>query len=241
MNRNPLLASAFALATVAGLTLPAADAAVVTWQPDGTGVSDVFTYQFTATTNYASTPYDVLLGASYYPSGGGHSTQSYIRFDSLPVIDPVSVVSVTLGLMARESSFGQTPTVTNPVTVALYEAAGTWTESTLNWSNKPGTTGSLLDSVVVNSGSGVYTWDVTALFLDWLNTPASNHGVVIVREASDWGGVADDYGAMFRSSDYATASARPFLEIVTQVPEPASAALLALGAPLVLLRRRTSR
>lgn len=241
MNRKSLLASALALATIAGLPLPAAKAAVITWQPNGTGVSDVFTYQFTSTTNYSGSPYDVLLGASYYPSGGGHSTQSYIRFDTLPVIAPASVVSVTLGLTARESSFGQTPTVTNPVTVAVYAAAATWSESTLNWSNKPATTGSLVDSVVVNSGSGVYTWDVTALFLDWLNTPSSNHGIVILREASDWGGVTDDYGAMFRSSDYATASARPFLEIVTEVPEPASATLLALGVPLVLLRRRSSR
>lgn len=240
MNRNSLLASTLALATVAGLTPPSTDAAVIKLQPDGTGVSDVFTYQFTPTTNYSSGAYSGLLGASYYSSGGGHSTQSYIRFDSIPVINPASVASVMFGLTARESAFGQTPTGTNPVTIAVYAAAATWSESTLNWGNKPATTGSLVDSVVVNSGSGVYTWDITALFLDWLNTPSSNHGIVILREASDWGGVTDDYGAMFRSSDYATASARPFLEIVTEVPEPASAALLALGVPLVLLRRRSS-
>lgn len=245
--------SAFVLAAVTGLLSPSLHADVLTLQPDATGVDDVFLYAGFPNTNFqiGNPTFAPLLGASYFPVGGDHTTQSYIRFSdftSLPAFNQSEVTSVTLGLTTRlfPSGMGEDPDSSNPVTVSLYEVSADWTENTLTWNNKPGVGLSPLSTntitAVAADNSIVSTWNIpVALFLSWLNSPSTNYGVAITRDASDWRGAGppqDNYGVMFRSSDYSTASARPFLQIVTEVPEPTSFAVLVLGAALVQSRRR---
>lgn len=246
--------SALVLAAVTGLLSPFARADVLTLQPDATGVDDVFLYAGFPTTNFqvGFPTYAPLLGASYFPIGGDHTTQSYIRFSdfsSLPVFNQNEVASVTLGLTTRPilAGTGEDPNSSNPVTISLYEVSADWSENTLTWNNKPGIGLSPLSTntitAVAADNSIVSTWNIpVALFLSWLNSPSTNYGVAITRDAADWRGAGpppDDYGVMFRSSDYATASARPFLQIVTApIPEPTSFAVLVLGATLVQSRRR---
>lgn len=222
--------------TFAGFTLPA-QAATITLQPDAAAGQDTFVYNFLNTSNFQTGfggVYAGFLGVSNDPA---HGTQSLIRFGSLPVIPANSIVSATLSLTARPNPFPENTTVTlDPVTVQAFAAGGAWAESTVTWNTKPSTLGSSYDDVVVNSVTGTFSWDITDLLVAWLDSSIVNNGVLLALPASPVEGA----GAAFRSSDWTTASERPSLTINynTEVPEPASLALLGVAAPLVLMRRR---
>lgn len=76
----------------------------------------------------------------------------------------------------------------------------------------------------------VYDLDATVVN-QWLANPASYAGFVILQPNSD-----PFYLAFFDASESATASFRPMLQMV--VPEPTTAAFVALGGLMLLRRRR---
>ncbi len=85
-------------------------------------------------------------------------------------------------------------------------------------------------TLLANVANASAIFDVSDTIQDWLANPSANHGWAFIPTGTDdW---------RWNSSEFATASLRPQLEIVYSVPEP-SAALLLFGAGLgAMVRRR---
>ena len=99
--------------------------------------------------------------------------RSYLRFNIPDSIEPGSVTNATLDL---EKVSGVAPTV------VAKRVTGSWTSSTLNWSNKPGetSTGQSSQSVVFREGSAWYTMNVTSIVNSWVNGYSLNYGFVLI-------------------------------------------------------------
>ena len=123
--------------------------------------------------NFPSTNYylGTSLRTGYEPDYG--IRRSYLRFNIPDSIAPGSITNATLDL---EKVSGVAPTV------VAKRVTGSWTSSTLNWSNKPGetSTGQSSQSVVFREGSAWYTMNVTSIVNSWVNGYSSNYGFVLI-------------------------------------------------------------
>ena len=123
--------------------------------------------------NFPSTNYylGTSLRTGYEPDYG--IRRSYLRFNIPDSIEPGSITNATLDL---EKVSGVAPTV------VAKRVTGSWTSSTLTWSNKPGetSTGQSSQSVVFREGSAWYTMNVTSIVNSWVNGYSSNYGFVLI-------------------------------------------------------------
>jgi mannose/cellobiose epimerase-like protein (N-acyl-D-glucosamine 2-epimerase family) len=126
------------VAELTNVTLPAAADAYVR---DGTY----------ATTNYGNT---TDLNVKKH-SAAGYSRESYLRFSLTGV---GSIDSATLRL------FGSSTSATQNVGVGLYAVSNTsWGETSLNWSNKPTSSGTPIATKTISGTTGTwYTFDATS-------------------------------------------------------------------------------
>lgn len=262
MNPLPrtLRACTFSLFGLAAL--PSAQAAVnITLQPDEASSKDVFVYQFgvpgvfgiptpARSTNLdtqtlamldppAAVPFGNFLGSSntdpLIGAGGetrAHDTRTLIQFDlGLLNLAPSQVGSAWINLYAVAGlpPFAD-PSATTPIDTELRRVLSPWGEATVTWDNRP-----MVSEVIgMATQTGVEQWvrfDVTALVRDWLAHPASNLGVELSQpDIVMSGGKA--VASLYRSSNAAEASLRPFLSI-SAVPEPHTYALFLAGLGLL--------
>ena len=90
---------------------------------------------------------------------------------------------------------------------------------TVTWGNKPAHDATVLDSVsVIQTSNTWYEWDITDLYIDWVEATADNYGLYLQ------GYPSNGEGHVFYSSEYVdNTSLRPILEVtVTDIIEWAS-------------------
>jgi len=110
-----------------------------------------------------------------------------------------------------------------PLSVSAYAALRAWDGSTATWTKarsgvlwtSPGAAGPGTDiaampqAVAANvKTSGPYVFDVRTLVQQWLETPSTNHGVILIGS-----GTYSGQRSLFASAEYADSSKRPLLEI----------------------------
>ena len=159
---------------------------------------------------------DLNFGASPFLQTGG-VTRTFLRFDtsSLPagvLASPIARVNLVLWV-------GQVGAGGN---LQASDVSGAWAENSLTWNTQPGI-GGVVGSVAVPGAAQFVSIDVTASFARWLNSPASNFGLVIDAVPSS--------GSFFLDSkESVTTSHSPALEIVLGGPAGATGAIGATGA-----------
>jgi hypothetical protein len=160
-----------------------------------TGIEDAFAQQDQATTTHNGTSLDVQFQ-------GTKNRHAFIRFDltgcGIPSGASADSAPLTLFLFTAPS---------HNKTYEVYRVTGSWSQSTLTWSNQPGVAGSTTGTFTTGTTNNVSkSVDVTADVNAFLSG-TSNQGWRI----NDSGGPTDL--GQFASSENGTASSRPTLTV----------------------------
>jgi hypothetical protein len=133
-----------------------------------------------------------------WKSDGG-AKMSLIRFDLAVIPDGATVTSSTLGVYQTYSTTGST--------VNVHQATMPWSESTVTWNNF----GTSYDPAVLGSfssfvnGFGFKTVDVTGMVGAWVDGTVENDGFLLEEALT--------VQHAYRSSETATVTDRPYLEV----------------------------
>lgn len=114
------------------------------------------------------------LYTGYNLAGGG--TQVYrsilVKFDLTSIPSNATVNSATLRLYLSGS------TGATPYDIKLWRYLGNWSETTVTWSNQPGSTGTGIVTSV-DASSGYKTWTVKDVVKNWVNGTYGNYGLLV--------------------------------------------------------------
>jgi hypothetical protein len=130
--------------------------------------------------------------------------RSYLRFD----LDGMPAGSFSQSTLNLHTS--RPPSVYDN-DFAMVQVAQPWSESTINWVNRPAVTGT---PVVVTSGTGPYSVVVTPIVQSWTAAPSTNHGFEIRQAIEQF--YRSEY---FHSSDAVDPAVRPRLTIDFSNPD----------------------
>jgi hypothetical protein len=118
------------------------------------------------------------------PKNSGHDNYAYLKWEMSP--------SIPAGAAVQEAYFEVT--VTNHSggqQYEIYEVLGAWDEATLDWSPQPGHGGTVLAVAAPSTPMSEMRVDLNgaglAVVQKWVNTPALNHGFVIMDSLNDDG------------------------------------------------------
>lgn len=98
-----------------------------------------------------------------------------------------------------------------------YDGVNGWTANSCCFNNVPlaqADISAAYDTRAVDKTLGQKSWNVTAMVQEWVNSPASNYGMLLNSDATKG---ADRY-RFFASMEYPTASSRPSLSITYRMP-----------------------
>lgn len=248
----PLLLRVLLIPVVLGAAAPAVAASFVLQPPEASS-EDVFAYQGFPDFNFDNFPagpgvnYGNILAVSNTGPFGGHSVKSLLRFDlsGTGIVDSSLVSDATLKLWVGDAStLGfpiANPSPATPVTLDAFAATSAWMETTVTWNTLPATAAMPVDSLVVDSINGWVAFDVKSAVVDWLDTPASNLGLLLSSPAVVPVGKGAA-GVVFLSSTTSATVDGQLLKpqlVINTVPEPGAAALACCGlASLALLGGR---
>ncbi len=168
-----------------------------------TPVADAFVVRGCPSANYDG---DTLAVASQYGDPDcGQTARSLLRFN-LAALPPDQIIqSATLYAYLQSGTPGST-------TIRVYASLDGWSETTVNWNNRPSPSAGFYDATLVG-GSGWYSWNVTLLLLEWYKGNSPNYGLILMNanEASS------EYNyRVFRSREHSVSTSRPFLRITYQ-------------------------
>jgi len=102
---------------------------------------------------------------------------AYLKFDLSSIPDGAVIISATLKLYDETSV---------SINIKVYRVAEDWSESDINWNNKPSFDESYTYASVNSGGSG--SWfeaDITELVEEWLNGTYNNYGVALRAPSSN--------------------------------------------------------
>jgi len=199
-------------------------------------VADAHISLYEANTNFGG------LGTMRLHSSSDGRERMLIKFD-LSRLDPSSYV-----VEARLYLYAWYRTETYSLNAVAYRVRRHWAESEVTWNHAvgstlwgaPGCRDALTDydpgSVATTTLSYVnqwYSWDLTEMARDWVATPSSNEGVLIVAQ-----GLSSQY--QFRPSDVAEASYRPYLEVMVDEASPTPTSTVTATRTPTLTPTRTS-
>ncbi len=96
--------------------------------------------------------------------------------------------------------------------ISAYDTNGTWSDGSLTWNNRPGKSGSPVDTVKVTS-SGFYNFNITPLVKKWLKNELGEGGSTYKKGVILAPSSSENKRKDFCSSNYGTASKRPSITI----------------------------
>ena len=245
-----------AVAAVCNLSSVAIAASYVLQPPESTS-EDVFGYEGFPAFNFDNFPagpgvnFGNILAVSNTGEFGGHSVKTLVRFDlsGTGIVDSSLVSDATLKLWVVDgSTLGfpiANPTPATPVTLDAFTATSAWEETKVTWNTLPSIGATPVDTVVVDAIGQWVQFDVKSSVIDWLDTPASNLGLLLSSPAVVPVGKGAA-GVVFLSSTtsamFDSESLKPQL-VINTVPEPSTAvlALVGLGCAALFGRRRICR
>lgn len=211
-----------ALALAAASLSTTTHAASLTIQPEELASKDTFLYSYLSAWNFDT--YSGGFGSAYgdilavgKTTSGSHDLESLLQFSLSAASGLTSgdVTSATIELYVISSSgvgFGVDPSSTAPIAVNLYKVTSSWSEGLVTWASVPSTASTPADTETISSIGYWVSFDATALVKAWLDTPASNYGVLLEQNAVVFNGSDNVYGA-FDSSYTATNGNEPRLII----------------------------
>ncbi len=180
--------------------------------PSYDGTSDTHISQNAPTSNFGRSA--TLLADGDDPSGSGNDLASLIRWDlsSIPLGSTVHTAEVKIEVFNVSGGVYD-----------IYEMKRDWFETEATWNvyspgnaweapgaSGPGDRGSSILGALTAGSLGSYkvilNADGIAVVQGWVNTPSSNHGLIIANSSTT-------DGLDFRSSEYSTASQRPRLTV----------------------------
>lgn len=206
-----------AFAAVLALSAMHASAEIITLQPGAEGKDADIADTYVADYNFGTSEFMVVNWA------GSEDKFGLIEFDLTPYAGR-TVLAASLRLYAVYNTWGGQQ-------YAVSQNLSAWDEQTITYNSKPAA-GAAIDTLLTVNDQHWYSFNVTSAISGWLAGQA-NYGFRI----SETNGFL-----YFASSDHGDAALRPVLEIVVaDVPEPASAALLAMGLLGLGLARRRKR
>ncbi|MBX9789573.1 MAG: DNRLRE domain-containing protein [Pirellulales bacterium] len=240
----------FSVACLA-LVVQASRGAVVSLAPLEAASKDVLVYEAFGTSNFDNflfgpLNFGTLLAVANPGPSSVHHVKSLIDFDlsSSGATKGTDVLSAKLLLNVIDAKVVGfpvgNPTPAFPVPVAASLITSSWGETLVTYNSLP-SVGALVASGSVTGANQLLTLDVTSAVQGWLNSPASQFGLLIEQTAEVRDGNNTALGAVFASSAFG--SLQPALQL-TLVPEPASYVMATcglVGAVALGIRRRSKR
>ncbi|MBS1637742.1 MAG: DNRLRE domain-containing protein [Bacteroidetes bacterium] len=196
-----VILSSFMLISIGGF---AQTDTTVTFQPDGTSGKDAILESTNPTTNYGS---DVTVGAKMVKvvSTVVSLQRGVFQFDLSGIPKDAYVISAKLTLSSG--------TVTGTNACYLRRISAGWVESTCNWNTLSGSSITTDQISIPSTTLTTYTVDVSNHVQTMVNVPAINYGWMLQLQNETTAGQF-----IFSSSDGATASLRPKLEVKYELP-----------------------
>jgi murein DD-endopeptidase MepM/ murein hydrolase activator NlpD len=124
---------------------------------------------------------------------------TFMRFDLSSIPSNANVSSATLHL------YGEL--VGNGLTIRAYPVTGSWSESSINWNNKPSIATSAYESTSFSS-DGSKSMSFTSFVSTWVSGTSSNYGIMLLSESSS----TNNYVGL-GTSENNTSSRRPRLVV----------------------------
>lgn len=167
-------------------------------------IKDAPVYSAKANENFKTNAWIEIgkVGGSY---GTGHG---YFQTDVIDKYKYINSNNITQASLRVYEGSG----TTYASKVVAYDTKEAWTSKGITWNNRPGKSGTALDTVKINS-SGFYDFNITSLVKKWLKNELGEggqtckKGVVLIPNSSD------TKRKDFCSANYGTASKRPSIKI----------------------------
>jgi hypothetical protein len=188
---------------------------------------------YTSTPEYSEKNYFLAQPLSYEDSGANYWGYGWVKFDNLAStrVESAYLVFNLLGIGAMS----MTPaSESNPADLEIYlpgaidvaDLADSTLRSQLR-DNLDGTTS--FSGAITMTANGTYSLDITDLYNRWVTGETENNGLVFVSSGSKYASFGNSSG----SAPYLSSTL-----VGTQVPEPATIALLSLGLGFLARRKK---
>ena len=179
-----------------------------------TKVGNVTSYSMADTRVAAQAPntnYGTETAVAIQANNSGNRQRGLAQFDLSSIPAGSTINSATFGAYY----YSYYSASLNPVgrTYYLYQNTGPWTETGVNWNNKPGYTTSQGASTTMPASFGWVNWNVKDIVQTWVNG-AANYGLTLM-DSNETQGV--NKLAQFYSREYTDTALRPVL-VINYIP-----------------------
>ena len=132
-----------------------------------------------------------IIQAGYSTTNG--KMRFFVKFTDLPTLTSADVIVHAQMKLVKPEDSGTTSAVN------VHKVLGSWSSSTINWSNMP-EYNTTIEDFAISKNAGNYYWDVTSIVQDWYTTGVNNGMMFKVPDSVEQGGT--NSWKQFYSSDY---------------------------------------